>query len=238
MQTGTTWTAEIVRHLIHLNDKEMQQKSRKFNLVFNYLEFGPVSKYEAVEAVDLDRRCFGTHLPSDLVNLKKFKKIIYVIRNPKDQLVSWYHFAVHEPYNLLPQDAKEFFDLHIQGVFSKPGEGYLEHVTEWYRHKNDENIMFLAYEDLKQNPLKHIKEIAEFIEVKVTEGEISEIAENTSFKSLKKASKGNAVESVQMFRKGQIGDWKNHLKVAQSEAIDRKVEEILGDTDIKFTYEI
>jgi len=35
---------------------------------------------------------------------------------------------------------------------------------------------------------------------------------------------------------GQVGDWKKHLTVAQSELVDAKVKCVLGDTDINFTY--
>jgi len=36
---------------------------------------------------------------------------------------------------------------------------------------------------------------------------------------------------------GQVGDWKNHLTVSQSELIDANVERVLGDTDVTFTYQ-
>ena len=37
---------------------------------------------------------------------------------------------------------------------------------------------------------------------------------------------------------GQVGGWKDHLTVRQSETIDRIFEEKLKGTDIKFTYEL
>ena len=40
------------------------------------------------------------------------------------------------------------------------------------------------------------------------------------------------------FFSGQVGGWKDHLTVRQSETIDRIFEEKLKGTDIKFTYEL
>jgi len=37
-----------------------------------------------------------------------------------------------------------------QQPFAKEGEGYLEHIKEWYPHREDPNVMFLIYEEMKQ----------------------------------------------------------------------------------------
>ena len=40
------------------------------------------------------------------------------------------------------------------------------------------------------------------------------------------------------FNTGQVGSWKDHLTVRQSEEIDRIFQEKMKETDIKFTYAI
>ena len=51
-----------------------------------------------------------------------FSQVIYMIRNPKDQAVSWYHFSKTQPYADLPPykdmyttDKKKYFDEYIAG---------------------------------------------------------------------------------------------------------------------------
>nr|CAB3266700.1 sulfotransferase 1C2-like [Phallusia mammillata] len=253
-KTGTTWVVSIVHQILYGDNPADLEKYSALQFCFHYLEFGAVCKYEVFKKISFPRQVFATHLPEPLVNMKKFKangaKLIYVIRNPKDQAVSWRHFAKGFAFAksefwkpLLPEDEKEFYDVYLAGnqyAFAKKGEGYLECIKEWYKHKNDENVLFLVYEEMKKNPHNEIKKIADFIGKPLSDEQLNNVVEKTSFASMKKESEKTAPdnnEGAQFFRKGQIGDWKNHLTVAQSELIDRKVKEILGDTDIQFIYE-
>nr|XP_009859659.3 uncharacterized protein LOC104266029 [Ciona intestinalis] len=120
---------------------------------------------------------------------------------------------------------------------NKEGEWYMEHLLSWYSHRNDSNVLFVFYEDLIQYQEKEIKRIADFLGVAVSDQDVSNIAKETSFESLKE--KSNASEKLMnFFRKGKVGDWKNYFTVAQSEKMDALVKEKLADTDIKFIYEL
>ncbi|CAK8681095.1 unnamed protein product [Clavelina lepadiformis] len=138
-----------------------------------------------------------------------------------------------------PKDWNIFFELSFSGkqpVHLKEGEWYPDHILSWYPYRNDDNVLFLMYEEMKKHPKKEIKKIADFLGVERSDEEINQIAEATSFENMKK--KGVPVFSnVNFFRKGQIADWKNHFTVAQSELMDEKFNEKLSGIDIKFTYE-
>ena len=41
--------------------------------------------------------------------------------------------------------------------------GWLGHVLEWWEHRDEPNILFIKYEELKKEPHNTIKRIAEFI---------------------------------------------------------------------------
>ena len=67
--------------------------------------------------------------------------------------------------------------MHIFLVcFSK----YWEHVGRAWRKRDHPNMLILFYEDMKINPLKKVKEIAEFLGVPITE-EMAEKVGNKNF---------------------------------------------------------
>jgi len=52
-------------------------------------------------------------------------QILYIMRNPKDQAVSWYHFATNFPFasskelqHLFPKSEKDFYDVYLAGNLS------------------------------------------------------------------------------------------------------------------------
>ncbi|XP_078489369.1 cytosolic sulfotransferase 3-like [Ciona intestinalis] len=212
-KTGTTWVRHIVRLLYFRHDEKLTKMTTRMAMPHIYLETGIPLKFELLDKLPWDRKVLSTHVPAALFNFEKIRsagaKVIYTIRNPKDQLVSWHKMMANLPMNREGTDLKhqypleweKYFDVAISGkqqMTNIEGEYYMEHLLSWYPHRNDENVLFVVFEDLKKKTLDKMK----------------------------------------FFRKGEVGDWKNHFTVAQSEKVDALVEEKLAETDIKFTYEL
>nr|XP_002120509.2 amine sulfotransferase-like [Ciona intestinalis] len=252
-KTGTTWLRDICRYLIYEKDSVEFEMTKSFQGPHVYLESENVTKYELWEKLPWKRRILATHMNAGMMNLEKLRssgvKIIYTIRNPKDRFVSMYNMIWNLPY---PRESEAFrrimgdsfsdfvtADLEGRGIqFNlKKGENYLDHILSWYPHRNDDNVMFVCYEDMKKDPQKEILKLAKFLEVDLTEAEAQNVADLTSFEITKERMKD--VPGVPSFyNKGAVGNWKTHFTVALSERVDRMVEEKLSSTDIKFTYEL
>ncbi|XP_078489376.1 cytosolic sulfotransferase 3-like [Ciona intestinalis] len=162
-KTGTTWAKQIVRQLYFRHDEKLMAITRNMSMPTIYLETGLPVKFELLEKLPWKKRVLVTHVPTPLLNLEKIKsagaKIICTIRNPKDQMVSWYHMTQNPPVNpkatkhfeMYPKDWNHFFDTCFAGkqlLGNKEGEWYMEHLLSWYPHRNDSNVMFVVYEDL------------------------------------------------------------------------------------------
>uniref|UniRef100_H2Z1K8 Sulfotransferase n=1 Tax=Ciona savignyi TaxID=51511 RepID=H2Z1K8_CIOSA len=246
-KTGTTWMRDVCRHLIYEHDSIEFQFTKLFLGPHVYLETGTEEKYELLDKLPWKRRILGTHLSAGMMNLERIRKsgakIIYVIRNPKDQMVSMFNMmkSLSNPDNqtmqMFPSDFNDFALAALEGkvlVNLKPGQNYFDHILSWYPHRHDENVMFLYYEDMKKNPAEEIAKLAKFLDVYISEEGAKNIADLTSFEKTKQRMKDGV--PFQFYNKGSVGNWKNHFNVALSERVDLEVKEKLAETDIKFTY--
>ncbi|KAG8545795.1 hypothetical protein GDO81_020291 [Engystomops pustulosus] len=96
-------------------------------------------------------RLFSTHLPYYLMPRDlRFRtgKIIYVCRNPKDVMVSFYHFYKLNPRIKHTINWEKFIDLYMSGKVL--GGSWFNHVRGWYTHKEDFSILFMTYEEMKK----------------------------------------------------------------------------------------
>ncbi|KAG2467953.1 ST6B1 Sulfotransferase, partial [Polypterus senegalus] len=110
---------------------------------------------------------------------------------------------------------------------------YFDYISAWNKKVNDENVLVVIYEELKKNMSEEIKKIAKFLNFTLTDEQIQSICSMSTFKSMKENSRNTHGEMGNiLFRKGDIGDWKNCLTEEQSKAIDDKFEKHLLGTKI------
>ncbi|KAL5713765.1 hydroxyjasmonate sulfotransferase [Ranunculus cassubicifolius] len=100
-------------------------------------------------------RLFRTHVPYAVLpeSVKKSDcKIVYIARNPKDTLVSLWHFmnSVRNPKEG-PFPIDVLFEGFCNGVHTFGP--FFDHVLEYWKEsvKNPEKILFIKYEDMMKD---------------------------------------------------------------------------------------
>ncbi|XP_021735569.1 flavonol sulfotransferase-like [Chenopodium quinoa] len=200
-------------------------------------------------------RLFSTHLsytslPESIKNSKC--RILYICRNPLDMLVSLYFFSINfmkkQVEDFKPPSMEEFFEDFHDG--RHPCGPFFEHVVEFWKTslERPEKVLFLKYEDLKDDPTFHLKRLAKFIGVpfspqEESEGVITQIIELCSIKTMKELevnkSDDKAIDKFfdkkTYFRKGEVGDWINHFTPTMVERMKNLMEEKLKGTGLSFT---
>lgn len=154
---GTTWMQYIVWEIINKglpppSPNEMMYHSH----TFTYIEFNGVDKLQELEPP----RLIKSHLPFHLVPYHPLAKYIYVVRNPWDCCVSYYHYKRKFPKET-DLSFQKFVDYFIQGKL--PYGEFFDHVFSWYEHKNDFNVLFLTYEDMSVDPKGTMLKTAKFL---------------------------------------------------------------------------
>lgn len=223
---GTTWTQYIIWLLIH--DGQPMDGNQTLSQDLPHLE--EVGK-EIVSALS-PPRFIKTHLPYHLTPHHPEAKYIYVARNPFDCVVSFYHhtrgFVQH--YDFAEGSFAEFFDCFLAGEVDF-GD-YFEHLLSWYEHYDDDNLLWLTYEELKANPKDKIKDIAQFLGdnylKKLQNSEIlSKVIEYSSFNQMSQQQQRWCSQRPQnmppFIRKGEVGDWRNYLSEQQLTLLKQKL---------------
>ncbi|XP_059215418.1 amine sulfotransferase-like [Centropristis striata] len=193
-----------------------------------------------------DPRMFGTHLPPDMlpqgVKAKRIK-VVYVWRNPKDILVSLYHFAHSWVLLEPPQSFEDFFQQFLDGNVYMGS--WFDHVREYQEARDQLDIHFVKYEDMLKDLRGEVVKLCAFLGKDLTNEAVDHVVETSIFKNMKTNPKANYKDLVDInrykketMRKGIAGDWKNHFTVAQNERFDYVFKEKMSNFPLTCVWEI
>ncbi|XP_059448399.1 cytosolic sulfotransferase 5-like [Corylus avellana] len=258
-KAGTTWLKAISFALV--NRLRYPDTQRHPLLTVNPHILVPtleIDLYNKREVPDLttnsftSRRLFSTHLPYSMLPISAKNstncKIVYLCRNPKDTLVSFWHFC----NRLRPMSTstgalslEDAFDMFCRG---SSGFGpYWDHVLGYWKEsiEKPEKVLFLKYEEMKEQPIANMRRLADFLgwpfspeeEAKGVVNDISKLCSFNNMRNLEvnKSGKGSlGQENNIYFRRGQVGDWMNYLTAEMIKKLDRITEEKFHGTGLRF----
>ncbi|ELT96088.1 hypothetical protein CAPTEDRAFT_107487 [Capitella teleta] len=188
-----------------------------------------------------------THLPQHMMqeHTKRDTKIIVGMRNPKDNLLSIYHFyRMNKALGNFVGSFSDFFIL-IKEKRVICGDIF-DHSVGWWSIRNRPNTMYVFYEDLTEDPVKEVRRMAEFLGKETSDEDITKIVEWTTFANMSQMKSTNYEDCQRMFnfkvtpymRKGTVGDWKNQFNEEESDYIDEQYEKNCVPAGLKFRFEL
>ncbi|KAM5253514.1 sulfotransferase 1C4-like [Hipposideros larvatus] len=245
-KAGTTWTQEIV-DLIQNNGDIENSRRAPIQLRQPFLEWfrRVTSGIDQANAMS-SPRTLKTHLPVQLLPpsfWEKNCKIIYVARNAKDNMVSYYYFQKMNKALPEPGSWDEYFETFMSGKVM--WGSWFDHVKGWWKKKDSHPILYLFYEEMMKDPKRVIRKVMEFLGKNLKEEVLDKIVYNTSFDVMKKNPMTNYTNDPEMnhnlspfMRKGVIGDWKNQFTEAQNKRFNEDYEKHMADTSLSFCMEL
>ena len=246
---GTTWLQEIVYLVRSGGDFDYCRKVPTWYRV-PFLE-GSGGQYKQLQTPNRAGCIIKTHAHTDIrpTGLLRYDKgpapkVIYVIRNPKDVAVSYYHFyrSFHD-LGLYTETWDQFSHMFLQGQVVV-GD-WLKHVSGWWREgQGATNLLFLHYEKMMADPRGVVQAIAKHLERDLSSELIDQITDYTSFTNMKKNPMTNydALGAVinsdisPFMRKGIVGDWISHFTPAQNERYAEKYDSVLKELGLHIQY--
>lgn len=238
-KSGTHWVLEIVSMLI----RRRATHTGKINV----LDLIPTAAMDAIPSP----RLFMTHLrfhqlPEQF--RKNRSKIVYCVRNPKDVAVSLFNFT------------RAYRDMQYSGTWEQflkefcrgnvPYNSWFDNVRSWEKTREADDkypIYFLYYEDLKKDTEREIKRLAKFLEIPVDRYTLESILEKTSLESMRKhpylyypvpAEYMDPNHQANLFRKGEVGDWKRWFTKDQNQAFDKVYDEKMKGSLLRLKFQL
>ncbi|XP_049944053.1 luciferin sulfotransferase-like [Schistocerca serialis cubense] len=239
---GTTWSQELVWLL--MNDLDFDQ-AKKVPLIdrFPFLEVSaiiPQAVKKPPHSLDVvggmkSPRLIKCHLPVELLPKQIWSvkpKIIYVARNAKDVVVSYYYH--HRLWNECTLTLDEFAECFMENVVS-----YLpfwDHILAFWRLRNEPNILFYSYEDMKTDLAAVVRKVADFLERPVPAEKLAQLLDHLSFQKMRDNRAVNFEDLVDdqrvgvglrptsadqtFMRSGKVGDGRSKLSPEIQQRVD------------------
>ncbi|XP_047438748.1 cytosolic sulfotransferase 3-like isoform X2 [Mugil cephalus] len=245
-KAGTTWVSYILDLLYFSKTCQERQKTTPIYERVPFLEITVPSLdsgTEMVEKLPTSPRLIKTHLPVQFVPKSFWEqncRIVYVARNAKDNMVSFFHFERMNYIQPEPGDWSEFYQKFMDGklVFGS----WYDHVNNWWKKKQDySNLHYMFYEDMIEDTGREIDKLCHFLGLSPSAEEKRMITGDVQFDSMKKDGMANySTLGIMDFkvspfmRKGLVGDWKNHFTVAQNEKFDEDYKKKMKDATLQF----
>jgi hypothetical protein len=162
-------------------------------------------------------------------------KVVYICREPKDMVVSLWHFLrrLHPDSSLA-----DIFLSVCEGPVT--GGPFWDNILGYWRASatRPENVLFLRYEELLRDPAGNVRRLARFVGLPFSDAEeeagvVHDIVKLCSIGHLRGLEPNKTgildpalpVPRDALFRKGVAGDWVNYMTPEMA----RRLDEIVAD---------
>ena len=134
----------------------------------------------------------------------------------KDACVSYYHHHLRFKF----ADFDSSFQVFARDLFQRSNllqGGFFEMLQSGWRRRDNPNLLFIWYEELKEDQRNMVMRILNHIGYSLEEEKVTELCEAMTFSNYRQISSMNKSErckegSGEFTRKGVVGDWVNYFQ--------------------------
>jgi len=215
-RSGSTWLRTMLTNI-------MQPEANSNPDVFNRLIPSP-----SVRSIQNIRDIWFLPSPRILTShssyLPGLPKVVYLVRDGRDVLVSYYHYVIYRQSRLkgadvLGIDFSEFFKRYYHGHYRYIW--YL-HVESWLvRGKKSlgDRMLVVRFEDMKKDPQAVVSEVARFAHLSASPELVASAVQKADLENMRKVEKqrwqakglGTPDETSSFYRSGQSKKWQTYF---------------------------
>lgn len=179
-KSGTNWTLQIVTQIAAYGEAE-------FGHTHDIVPWAEVQMLPYIVSLDeptyklaaTGLRAVKTHIESEYVPYNDKAKYITVIRNPREVILSAWHFT----RTLMPMinnlALEDFIEMHLAGrtVFGI----WSQHTAGYWSWRDRPNVLILFYEEMRRDLEGTVQKIAGHMDVRLTDEQIEKVVKKSSF---------------------------------------------------------
>ncbi|XP_067655607.1 sulfotransferase 1B1-like [Haliotis asinina] len=234
MRSGTHWVFEMISMLLNGNTETIPKKKED-----HMMEYQPIRLLDTLPSP----RVINTHLhfrylPEDMKT--KRCKVVYLLRDPRDALVSFYTLQSSRPAVGYDGKWKNWAALCLKGELI--WGSWFDHVRDWERvfHEYPNlDVHFWYYEDMKKNPLEELRKVSMFLGINSSEELLQAIVDKCHIERMKSDKlpyEWLENGECKHYEKGVAGSWKQIFTVEQYEEFEKLYRQKMSGSKFESRY--
>ena len=213
-RSGSTWLRTIITNILI---PEAQSDPDVFNDL--------IPGFSIRRARELSKLRSPRLLMTHSAYLPGFPRVLYLVRDGRDVLISYYNFLVYRKQRVTADgdegsiDFSTFLARYYDGRY---GHIWDHHVQSWLVHgpaRMGVRIMIVKFEDMKISTEEVVQQIVAFLSIPATDDEISRAVQDASIEKARKVEKeewkkkglGAPDSRSSFYGSGAKRDWRKHF---------------------------
>jgi hypothetical protein len=232
-RSGNTWTRFLIGNLLNPDEP---------------ITFANVESRVPEIYFSSDRRLLSLAKPRILKSHEyfdpRYKKTIYIVRDPRDVALSLYHYSIKRRDIPDAYPVEEFVPRFVAGEFFEDFGSWKEHVLSWHATRKDtRGFLFLRYEDLLADTARELTKIASALQLDPAREKLERVVELSSAAHMRNLEKKHSAEwkltkntrqDIPFIREANSGGWRNKLPAIAV----RTIEQAWGSTMKELGYDL
>ena len=219
-RSGNTWTRFLIANLLYPGE----------SISFSNIE-EKIPDPTAVTRRQLARvprpRLIKSHEYFD----PRYKKVIYIVRDPRDVVVSYYFFQLKKGFISDGYPMDRYVERFVSGDVDVYGS-WGENVASWLAtRESSADFLLLRYEDMANHPAGELAKVATFLGITAPPERLAHAAELSSVDRMRRLEKQDALawrvtretrKDIPFVRTATVGGWQSALSAGQVALIEMR----------------